>query len=146
MFLSQQACIDLLERVRWKGSPACPFCGTLDVERKKEDDLVGRWNCHDCLSSFKVTSGTIFQNSKIELPKWFAAIAILLNAKKSVSSCQLARDLNLNQKTGWYMAMRIRKAMKDDGDLLRGIIEADETYMGGKTRGKNRISGRDKRR
>ena len=145
-FASQQACIELLERIRWKGRPACPICGSLDVERKKENDLIGRWNCHDCTSSFKVTSGTIFNSTKIELPKWFAAIAILLNAKKSVSSCQLARDLDLNQKTAWYMAMRIRKAMKEDSDLLQGIVEADETYLGGKTRGKNRIKGRDKRR
>ena len=111
-FPTQQACIQLLERVRWQGAPACPLCNGFDVERKGENALIGRWNCHNCLSSFKVTSGTIFQNSKIALPKWFAAIAILLNAKKSVSSCQLARDLDLNQKTAWYMAMRIPQGLE----------------------------------
>lgn len=136
-FPTEESCLEYLEEVRWKGSSACPFCGHDDVVRKKENALVGRWNCRNCLSSFKVTSGTIFQGTKIPLQMWFAAIAILLNAKKSVSSCQLARDLDLNQKTAWYMAMRIRKAMQDDGVLLRGIIEADETYIGGKPRRDN---------
>ena len=62
------------------------------------------------------------------MQKWFVAIAILLNAKKSVSSCQIARDLNMNQKSAWYMAMRIRKAMVDDSVLLHGIVEACYKY------------------
>ena len=134
-FGTQEDCIAHLERIKWNGKPVCPYCDSEKVARKKERNHVGRWNCHNCLSTFKVTSGTIFQGTKIPLPKWFAAIAILLNAKKSVSSCQLARDLELTQQTAWYMAMRIRKAMTDDGALLQGIIEADETYIGGKPRG-----------
>ncbi len=134
-FPTQEACIEHLERIKWNGTPVCPYCDSEKVARKKERNHVGRWNCRNCLSSFKVTSGTIFQGTKIPLQKWFAAIAILLNAKKSVSSCQLARDLELTQQTAWYMAMRIRKAMTDDGALLRGIVEADETYIGGKPRG-----------
>ena len=131
-FNSEEECIVHLEHVRWRGSPVCPYCGDAHVARKKENHLVGRWNCRKCLSSFKVTSGTIFQGTKIPLRKWFTAVAILLNAKKSVSSCQLARDVDLPQRTAWFMAMRIRQAMKDDGRLLRGIVEADETYIGGK--------------
>ena len=128
-FPTQESCIEHLERIKWNGKPVCPYCSSKDVVRKKENHLIGRWNCHNCLSSFKVTSGTIFQGTKIPLQKWFAAIAILLNAKKSVSSCQLARDLALTQQSAWYLAMRIRRAMKDDGALLRGIVEADETYL-----------------
>ena len=135
-FGTQESCIELLEQVKWQGKPYCPYCQSEDVARRiKNNEGVGRWNCHNCLSAFKVTSGTIFQGTKIALPKWFAAIAILLNAKKSVSSCQLARDLDLTQPTAWYMAMRIRKAMQEDGAFLRGIVEADETYIGGKPRG-----------
>lgn len=134
-FPTQESCVEHLERIKWNGKPECPYCGKNNVARKAEKDLVGRWNCRNCLSSFKVTSGTIFQGTKIPLQKWFAAIAILLNAKKSVSSCQLARDLDLKQQTAWYMGVRIRKAMVDDGALLRGIVEADETYLGGKPRG-----------
>ena len=136
-FPTQESCIEHLERIKWQGKPVCPYCNHENVARKTENSLVGRWNCRNCLSSFKVTSGTIFQGTKIPLQKWFAAIAILLNAKKSVSSCQLARDLDLTQQTAWYMAMRIRKAMQDDGTFLRGIIEADEAYLGGKQRKSN---------
>ena len=87
-----------------------------------------------CKSSFNVLSGTIFQKTKIDLQKWFLAISLNLNAKKSLSSHQLARDLDLNHKTAWYMGMRIRRAMVDEGTLLSGIVEADEAYVGGKPR------------
>ena len=147
VYPNQDACIKHLERVKWNGKPVCPYCHSEDVARRiKNNEGIGRWNCHNCLSTFKVTSGTIFQGTKIPLQKWFAAIAILLNAKKSVSSHQLARDLDLNQKTAWYLSTRIRRAMKGDSTLLRGIIEADETYLGGRTSGENRISGRNKKR
>jgi transposase-like protein len=144
-FPTQESCIEHLERLKWNGKPVCPYCQHENVARKTEKHLVGRWNCRNCLSSFKVTSGTIFQGTKIPLQKWFAAIAILLNAKKSVSSCQLARDLDLTQQTAWYMATRIRKAMKDDKALLAGIVEADETYLGGKPRGPKDARRRSKK-
>ena len=140
-FPTQESCIEHLERFKWDGKPYCPHCKSYEVARKNEAHQVGRWNCHNCLSTFKVLSGTIFQGTKVPLQKWFAAIAILLNAKKSVSSCQLARDLDLNQKSAWYLAMRIRKAMNDDSALLSGIVEADESYIGGKPRGKNNPRG-----
>ena len=141
-FPTQESCIEFLEHVKWQGEPECPFCKSDQVSRKHERTHTHRWNCHNCLSTFRVMTGTIFQGTKIPLQKWFAAIAILLNAKKSVSSCQLARDLDLNQKTAWYMAMRIRKGMKEDGAFLEGIIEADETFLGGKPRGGNRRGGK----
>ena len=91
--------------------------------------------------SFKVTCGTVFHGAKIALQKWFLAISLIANAKKSLSSHQLARDLDLNQKTAWYMMVRIRAEMaKKGGALLEGIIEADETYIGGKPRKKNKRS------
>ena len=136
----QQACIDQLEAVRWGDAPACPLCGSLTVARKREHDLVGRWNCHGCKSSFNVLSGTIFSRTKLPLQKWFLAIALIINAKKSLSSYQLARDLGLNQKTAWYMQTRIRAEMatKQGSILLQGIVEADETYVGGRPRKGNR--------
>ena len=135
----QQSCIDRLEQARWGDTPACPLCGSVDVARKQENYRVGRWNCHDCKSSFNVLSGTIFQKTKVPLQKWFLAAALLVNAKKSVSSHQLARDLELNQKTAWYLAMRLRKAMAQEeySYFLRGVVEADETYVGGKPRKTN---------
>ena len=137
-FPDHESCIEHLERVRWHYTPVCPLCGSLNVGPKADSFRIGRWNCHGCKSSFNVLSGTIFQKTKIELQKWFLAISLVLSAKKSLSSHQLARDLDLNQKTAWYMAMRIRRAMVDTGDLLSGIIEADEAYIGGKPRKHNR--------
>ena len=137
-FPDHEACIEHLERVRWGDSPACPYCQAIDVARKSENDRIGRWNCHSCKSSFNVLAGTIFQKTKIPLQKWFLAISLILNAKKSLSSHQLARDLDLNQKTAWYLAMRVRAAMVESGDLLTGIVEADEAYVGGKPRKPNK--------
>lgn len=137
-FPDQEACIEYLERVRWAGEAHCPLCGATSVARKADSERVGRWNCHGCNSSFNVLSGTIFEKTRIPLQKWFLAIGILVNAKKSVSSCQLARDLDMNQKSAWYMQQRIRAAMlTDEGELLQGIVEADETYVGGKPRRAN---------
>ena len=144
-FPDQAACIAHLEQIRWANDPFCPLCGDHDVARKVETGRLGRWNCHGCKSSFNVLSGTIFQKTKIPLQKWFLAISLMANAKKSLSSHQLARDLELNQKTAWFMQQRIRAAMaSDEGELLQGIIEADETYLGGKPRhkGDNNKRGR----
>ena len=114
LYPDQQACIAHLERVRWGNRPACPYCGSLDVARKREGELVGRWNCHDCKDSFNALAGTVMQKTKIPLVKWFAAIALIVNAKKSLSSCQLARDLEMNQGTAWYLMQRVRAAMAAD--------------------------------
>lgn len=138
-FPDHEACIEHLERVRWGDDPHCPYCGSTSVARKQERHRVGRWNCRGCKASFNVLSGTIFEKTKLPLHKWFVAIGIMVNAKKSVSSCQLARDLELNQKSAWYMQQRIRAAMAaDQAPMLQGIVEADETYVGGKPRKKNR--------
>jgi transposase-like protein len=137
-FPTQQHCIDHLEKARWNGDPVCPFCGSDRVARKQENDRVGRWNCHNCHNSYNVLTGTIFKGTRIPLQKWFLAITILLNAKKSVSSCQLGRDLNITQQTAYRMGMQIRKAMVDDAVFLNGIVEADETYIGGKPRKSDR--------
>ena len=146
-FPDQESCIEHLERVRWRGKPVCPHCGSIDVVRKKEDGIgrVGRWNCHACKASFKVTHGTIFHGTKIELQKWFLAISLVLNAKKGISSYQLQRDLDLNQKTAWYILVRIRAEMlkKTNALLLQGIIEADETYIGGKPCKENKKEDRE---
>ena len=139
-FPDHESCLEHLERARWHGKPGCPFCGSLGVARKADGDRVGRWNCYDCHSSFNVLSGTIFQKTKVDLQKWFLAISLVLNAKKSLSSHQLARDLDLNQKTAWYLLMRIRREMVDNSGMLYGIVEVDEAYIGGRPRKGNRRS------
>ena len=136
MFSTQADCIAYLERLRWQGSPECPQCASPHVRRRKEllEGRIGRYNCHSCKSTFKVTHGTVFHGTKIPLQKWFLAISLMANAKKSLSSCQLARDLGLKQKTCWRMMMAIRAEMGKENVLLQGIVEADETYIGGKRR------------
>ncbi len=131
----QEACLEHLENIRWRDEAHCPHCESINVARKGEIDRIGRWNCHACKSSFNVLSGTIFEKTKIPLQKWFLAIGLIVNAKKSFSSCQLARDLELTQPTAWYMQHRIRSAMASKQiSMLQGIVEADETYIGGKPR------------
>lgn len=146
-FPDQQSCIAHLEQIRWADDPFCPLCGDHDVARKAENERVGRWNCHGCKSSFNVLSGTIFQKTKIPLQKWFLAICLMANAKKSLSSWQLSRDLELNQRSAWFMQQRIRAAMaSDEGALLQGIIEADETYVGGRARSRSSNKGKGRGR
>ena len=146
-FPDQESCIAHLERIRWRGTPVCPFCGCIEVKRKKEDTVgrVGRFHCSACKASFKVTHGTVFHGTKIPLQKWFLAISLIVNAKKGLSSYQLQRDLDLNQKTAWYILTRIRAEManKTNPIVLQGIIETDETYIGGRPRKKNKREDRE---
>lgn len=139
-FPDQEACIEHLEKWRWNDSPACPHCNTSHVERKNENDRVGRWNCHECKSSFNVLSGTIFEKTSTPLQKWFLAIGLMVNAKKSLSCYQLSRDLDIPKSTAHRIQQKIRAQMasEQDGIVLQGIVEADETYVGGKPRKSNK--------
>ncbi len=124
-------CITHLEGVRWPGGPRCPYCGSDKASALPKEH---RYHCYNCNTSYSVTVNTIFHDTKLDLQKWFLAISLVLNAKKGISSRQLARDIEVNKNTAWYMGMRIRKAMIEHGELLKGIVEADETYVGGKPR------------
>ena len=138
-FPSERDCYESLELIRYKDWEFCPYCTSTHVAKKAEKGKLGRWNCHDCHSSFRVTQGTPFQGTKVPLQKWFLAIVLTSNAKKSLSSHQLARDLSLNQETRWYMQTRIRAEMTTKNNfILQGIIEADETYAGGRPRKGNK--------
>ena len=128
-FPTQDACVIHLENVRWHGKPICPYCKSANTT-----PLQGRHHCNNCNTSFSVTVGTIFHKTKVDFQKWFVAISLILNAKKGLSARQLARDIKVTKDTAWYMVMRIRRAMAEYGDLLEGIVEVDETYIGGKPR------------
>jgi transposase-like protein len=129
-FPDQEACIHHLEALRWHNKPQCPYCKSVQSTKRAGTQ---RHQCNSCNRSYSVLVGTIFEDTKLPLAKWFLAIAIILNAKKGLSSRQLSRDLGINRNTAWYLQMRIRKAMQegDDGDLFKGIVEIDETYIGG---------------
>lgn len=136
-FPTKESCLEHLEKVRWGEEPCCPYCMSEKVSRKKEIEQRNRWQCSLCRKSFSVTVGTIFHNSHVDLQRWFLLISLMFSAKKGLSAMQAARDLEMRRPTVWSMMHRIRRAMVDDGKLLAGIVEMDETYIGGKPRKSN---------
>jgi transposase-like protein len=143
-FPTQESCLKHLESVRWPKGPNCPYCKSNRVTALPKES---RYHCNNCLTSFSVTVGTIFHHTHLPLQKWFLAVSLILNAKKGISSRQLSRDLEVNKDTAWRIAMQIRKAMtqKWQRDLLSGIVEMDETYLGGKPRKFSDPEGENKR-
>lgn len=141
-FQTQEQATEYLEQIRWHGKPTCPYCKSDKVCRHASGDRAGqRWQCWTCQRTFSATVGTIFHGTHIELRSWFLLLALMLNAKKSASACQIARDLGIRRATVWSMMHRVRVAMETDqfqSRLLHGIVEADETYVGGKPRKGNK--------
>jgi len=141
-FQTQEQAVAHLEQARWKGHPVCPYCQSDKVCRHVSGDRAGqRWQCEKCHRAFSVTVGTIFHGTHMPLRSWFILLALMLNAKKSASSYQIARDLGIRRPTVWSMMHRVRVAMVSDTEqakLLMGIVEADETYIGGKPRKGNK--------
>lgn len=125
---TQADCIAYLEELRWKNVPVCPYCQSTKTSNRKD---VLRHKCNHCNRSFSVLIGTILESTKLALPKWFLAMSLILNAKKGISSLQLSRDIGVNKNTAWYLQKRIRQAMNENDDILKGLIEADESYVGG---------------
>lgn len=137
-FQDNQQAIDYLEQIRWRDGVICTKCGSNKTCKHREKTKT-RWQCWNCHHIFSVTVGTIFHHSHIPLNKWFMLIALMLNAKKGLSSLQASRDLGLRPMTTWSMMHRIRKAMAtDQAELLKGIVEMDECYIGGKPRKENK--------
>jgi transposase-like protein len=134
-FPTQKDCIKHLEKVRWNDIPVCPYCNS---KKQSPAPKEQRYHCNGCNTTYSVTVGTIFHKTKCDLQKWFLAISLTLNAKKGISARQLARDIEVTKDTAWYMLMRIRKTFVDDAELLEGIIEVDETYVGGKNRNRHK--------
>ncbi len=136
VFPTEESCIQELARTRWGKKPVCPHCGS---SRKIYIISKGKlFKCADCRKPFSVRIGTIFEDSPIPLKKWFMALWLITAHKKGISSMQLSRDLDVTQKTAWFMLHRIRYAMAHGSfhKPLDGIVEADETYIGGKHSGK----------
>jgi hypothetical protein len=147
-FATNDQCLAYLEAKRWPDGVRCVTCGSKNISRitrkvtKKTDNKRAQlYQCLEprCKQQFSATTGTIFNGSHLPLDKWFMAVALLLDAKKSMSALQLKRHLDCNYRTAWYLAHRIREAMVDsDGPKMMGVVEVDETYVGGKQRGHRR--------
>jgi len=135
-FRDEQTCIAYYEQLRWGGKPVCPHCASEKVYRTNRGFKCGN---KDCRKKFTVTVGTIFENSKIKLRTWFAATYLVSTSKKGISSVQLATQLGITQKTAWFVLHRIREMLKEktSSKPLSGMVEADETYVGGKNKNRH---------
>lgn len=143
-FGSEGKCHAYLEELRWPEGVRCPRCDGAKISRIAKRR---QFDCDGCRYQFSVRVGTIFHDSHLPLWKWFLAIFIICESKKGVSANQLKRMLGVSYKTAWYLCHRIRSAMQNEtAELLAGIVEADETYIGGKLGGfKNRKESADRR-
>ena len=131
---------DHLESIRWPDGPHCPHCGSLNATRLQgAKHRAGAIQCNDCRQQYTVTVGTLFERSKVPLHKWLLCNHLLCSSKKGMSAKQIERMLGVTYKTAWFMCHRIREAMKGcqpAGPLGggSGVVEADETFVGGKAR------------
>lgn len=133
-FPTEQSCIDHLEKLRWNGFVVSPFDSTSKVYKCKNN----RYRCKNTGKYFNVKTNTLFDNTKIELRKWFAAIWLVTSHKKGISSLQLSRDIDVTQKTAWFMLQRIRNCFGiENNNELTNTVEMDETYVGGKNKNRH---------
>lgn len=138
-FSDQKTCLDYLEQQLWNGKPICPHCGSERVYRLANGKQFKCGNKKTCDKKFTVLVGTIYENTKIPLSTWFAAIYILTAHKKGISSYQLARDLGVTQKTAWFINHRIREMVKVSQDItLTDTVQLDETYVKGKAKNRTK--------
>jgi transposase-like protein len=131
-FSDPMVCLEAVSKAKWPNGPECPRC-----QSKRLSFLKTRlmWTCLECRKQFSCKVGTIFEDSAIGLDKWLTAMWMLGNCKNGVSSYEVARALNVTQKTAWFMLQRIRFAQHHGTiDKVSGHVEADETFIGGKAR------------
>ena len=134
-FNTEDKCREAIAQSRWSdGDVVCPYCGQHHCHLRKDK----RYCCSNCNCNFSVKVGTIFENTKITLRKWFVAMYLISTLKADISSLQLAKDIAVTQKTAWFMLHKIRTLYKqDDSVALSGDVECDEAYIGGKEKYKH---------
>jgi transposase-like protein len=138
-FHNEKAAFNYLESIIWVDGPECPHCGVIDhaYKLKGKSTRVGLWKCGSCRRQFRATVGTVFEHLRIPLHKALQAVYLMSSSKKGISAHQLHRTLEVTYKTAWFLAHRIREAMRE-GKVPGGmggsgkVVEADETYIGGK--------------
>ncbi len=135
-FNSEKRCRDFITEQRWHKVVVCPFCGSIHVYTCSNGD--NQFKCGDCHKRFSCLVGTIFQNTKLPLQKWFMAMYLISSHKKGISSHQLGRDLHITQKSAWYILHKVRTLFGQyDTPALQGEIELDEMYLGGRETNKH---------
>src|SRR5947209_3296280 len=131
-FGTDEQCRIALEKLRWPDGVKCPRCDSQKLSREYKRN---QFDCESCGYKFSVTAGTIFHDTHLPLTKWFAAVYLICESKKGMSANQLKRTLGVAYQTAWHLCHRIRAAVKDaDTSLLSGIVECDETFIGGKAK------------
>ena len=129
-FNSEDRCREYLELIRWPSGVCCVRCGNLSVSKLEKRH---QYECNDCGYQFSATAGTVFHDSHLPLWKWFLAAYLICESKKGMSANQIKRTLGISYKTAWYLCHRIREAMKvEHTEKLNGVVEADETFVGGR--------------